>query len=877
MRRDAGYRCAGSGLALLLLCLTIAGGITAAERAPGPGQLLEAFSARPIGPAVMGGRITSLAVVENQPRRMFVGTAAGGVWKTVNNGTTWTPLCDQQECLSIGDVAVAPSNPDHVWVGTGEANPRNSVSWGNGVYRSTDGGATWQHLGLEETAHVSRILIHPQNPEIVYVAALGRLWAANRQRGLYKTVDGGRSWNKIAHVDDNTGIIDLAMDPADPETLYMAAYECRRGDFSGGNPRVQFGSKAGLYKSTDGGETWLRLQQGLPRRPLGRCGIAVSRSNPAVLYAVVQSDRTARSTIRGQAAGSGTDPDTGGIFRSDDRGYSWTKVNDLCPRPFYFGQLRVDPLDDQGLYVLGIALHVSTDGGRTFQDDGARGAHADHHALWIDPRDPEHLVLGSDGGLSFSYDRGATWERLQNLPIAQYYGIALDRSDPYRIYGGLQDNGTWGGPSASLNSDGITGANWFRLLGMDGFQCAVDPQDADTVYVEGQYGLLHRTNLRTGSDQLIRPRAPKGVPAHRFDWNAPLLLSPHAPKTLYFGGNCLFRSLDRGDHWERVSPDLTRGRPGLSPDMGHTLTALAESPQKRGLLYAGSDDGKLHVCRDGGVNWTDISDHLPESRPLSTISRIECSHFGEETAYVAVDRHRQDDRHPYLFKTRDCGKNWQPVAGNLPAEAPVYVIREDLRNPELLFAGTERGLFASLDGGRRWQRLGRGLPAVPIFDLAIHPQEHELVVATHGRGLFLIDIAPLEELSSRVLAQDYYLFDPKRAIAFRPRLPQGSAGDKQFAGVNPPSGACIWYYLRQPAKDRAQITITDAAGLTVAAVTARKEPGLHRLVWPLQTDPGKDPATRVGPGEYRVELEVDGHKEARKLTVIAPPPLAWEK
>jgi photosystem II stability/assembly factor-like uncharacterized protein len=817
----------------------------------------------------MGGRVTALAVVEQQPRRFYVGTAAGGVWKTVNNGTTWTPILDRQDCLSIGDVAVAASNPEHVWVGTGEANPRNSVSWGNGVYRSTDGGASWQHVGLEQTAHVSRILIHPQNPDIVYVAALGRLWAPSSERGLFKTTDGGRSWNKIAFLDENTGIIDLAMDPSDPETLYMAAYQCRRGPFSGGNPANQFGPRAGLYRSADGGETWLKLHRGLPERPFGRCGLAVSRSNPVVLYAVIQTDKTSLRTVRGQAAGSSNQVHTGGIFRSDDRGDSWAKVNDLCPRPFYFGQIRVDPLDEQRLYVLGIALHVSGDGGRTFHDDAARRIHADHHALWIDPHDPEHLVLGSDGGLALSHDRGGTWERFQNLPISQYYGIALDQSRPYRIYGGLQDNGCWVGPSATYRSDGITGSDWSRLLGMDGFQCQVDPGHADLAYLEAQYGLLHRVNLRTGTDLLIRPRSPKGVPAYRFNWSTPLLLSRHAPGALYCGANCLLRTLDAGEHWKAISPDLTRGQPGPSPDMGHTLSAIAESPLKSGLLYAGSDDGRLHVSRDAGLHWTEIGNHLTAVQPGGVVSRIECSHFAEATAYVSLDRHRQDDCRPYLFKTTDCGQNWQPLASNLPAEAPVYVVREDVRNPDLLFAGTERGLFASVDGGRRWQRFRRGLPAVPIFDLAIHPDERDLVVATHGRGLFIFDISPLQELSARVLAEDFHLFEIKPAIAHHPRLGQGGEGDKCFHGRNPPPGASIWYFIRKSVTGGGQIIIKAAGGGIVARIELVEQPGLHEAIWSPQAEPIEHGVMTLAPGEFRVELHIDGREQARKLTVVA--------
>jgi hypothetical protein len=501
-----------------------------------------------------------------------------------------------------------------------------------------------------------------------------------------------------------------------------------------------------------------------------------------------------------------------------------------------------------------------------------RSVHADYHALWIDPRDPEHLVLGGDGGLALSYDRGATWEHLRNLPIAQYYGIVLDQARPYRIYGGLQDNGSWVGPSATHRNDGIAASDWTRLLGMDGFQCQVDPANPDTVYLEGQFGLLHRTSLHTGNDVPIRPRSPKGVPAYRYNWNTPLLLSRHAPRTVYYGANCLLRSVDAGEHWEAISPDLSRSPPGPRPDMGHTISAIAESPLKQGLLYAGTDDGRLHVSRDAGVHWTEIGGHLPGVAPEGTVSRIECSHFGEGTAYVALDRHRQDDCRPYLFKTTDHGQGWRPLASDLPQEAPVYVVREDLRNPELLFAGTERGLLVSLDGGRRWQRFGQGLPAVPIFDLAIHPMERELVVGTHGRSLYIIDISPLQELSPRALLEDFHLFDIKPTVAYQPRLGPGSDGAKELKGANPPYGAPIWYYIRKPGIGDRQIIIRNKSGQTIARLKAVEQAGVHQVIWSLEDDSKDDPPTLVPPGEYRVALQVDGRAQEKRLTVVPEPP-----
>jgi photosystem II stability/assembly factor-like uncharacterized protein len=865
---------------LIALAVSLSGKALAAGPDPYSPQLVDALVARPLGPANMGGRIVAVAVLESQPSLMYVASASGGLWKTINNGTTWTPLFDHQSTVSIGDVAVAPSNPDVVWVGTGEANARNSVSWGDGVYQSTNGGRSWRHMGLKGTAHIGRIVIHPRDPNLVYVAALGRLWGSNTQRGVYKTTDGGRTWRLAAYIDADTGFIDLAMDPADPDTLYAAAYRCRRDEFSGGNPKIQFGPGAGLYKSTDAGQTWVRMRLGLQERNLGRCGIAVYRRDPRILYAVIQTDQTDIRTIPGQAGKTGDSRATGGVFRSEDRGQSWTKVNDLCPRPFYYGQIRIDPNDDRRIYVLGISLHVSSDGGRTFRSDGAAAVHSDHHALWIGPHNSDHLVLGGDGGLNFSYDRGVTWEHLQNLPIGQFYGVAVDLRKPYRIYGGLQDNGSWGGPSATRNAEGITPADWFRVLGMDGFACQVDPTDPDLVYAEGQYGLLQRVNVRTGVVRAIRPRPPRNAPAYRFNWNAPMLVSPHRPAALYYGGNHLFRSFNRGDSWEVISPDLTQGKPGPSPDTGHTLTTIAESPLKPGLLYVGTDDGRVHVCHNSGATWTDLSDKIPGIPAARWITRIECSHFAAGTAYLALDCHRQDDRRPYVFQTTDYGQTWQARAGTLPPHGPVHVLREDLRNPGLLFAGTEFGFFLSLNGGTNWHPLSNGLPTVAVHDLVIHPRDRELVIATHGRGLYILDTAPLEELTPDVLARESYLCDIKPATAFQYRGARGKHGDKSYAAPNPPYGAVIYYYLRDAQAEPVSLTISDARG-PISDLKGAAEAGLHRVVWTLnRTRPDEKAASAgrgVPPGEYQVKLRAGAQVLVKKVQVEAEEPAPDER
>jgi photosystem II stability/assembly factor-like uncharacterized protein len=837
-------------------------------------KLLDLFVARPLGPANMGGRIVDVAVVENRPGTMYAASASGGLWKTINNGITWAPVFDHQTTVSLGAVAVTPNHPEIVWAGTGEANARNSVSWGDGIYKSTDAGKTWMNMGLRDTEHIARIVVHPRNPDIVYVAAPGHFWGPNRERGLYKTLDGGRSWLPIKHFDESTGCSEVVMDPSDPETLYLVAYRVRRDGFAAGNPAEQFGPLAGLYKTTDGGQSWQRLTAGLPERPLGRCGLAVCRKDPRILYAVIQTDKTPlrREAEWGQAAKTSNKTETGGVFRSDDRGETWTKLNDLCPRPFYFSQVRVDPADENRVYVCGVNLHVSADGGKTFRSNAAEGTHADHHALWIDPADSSHLVLGGDGGLYFSYDRGSSWEHLMNLPLAQFYAVAVDLRKPYRVYGGLQDNGSWGGPSATHNPEGITVTDWFKVLGADGFYCQVDPTDPAIVYAEGQYGSLSRINVQTGEASSIVPRPREDAPAYRFNWSAPLLLSPHNPHTLYYGGNHLSRSLDRGEHWLEISPDLTRGKPGPSADNGHTITTIAESPLRSGALFAGTDDGRVQVTRNGGGEWTDVSDKVPGVPADRWISRLEASHFQASIAYLAIDRHRQDDHRPYLFRTSDYGATWTNLANNLPAEGPVHVIREDPRNKDLLFVGTEFGLYVSLDAGAIWHPLKGGLPTVAVHDLVIHPREHDLVIATHGRGMYVLDIDPLEQLTPKVLGTSAYLFDPKPAGTFQYHSGHGLSGGKVYAAPNPPFGASVNYYLREKPSQTVRLTVADPLGTTLAVLKAEDEPGLHRATWDLRASVGLGPVRYgplVPPGDYLLRLEIGEKVLLKKLKVEA--------
>jgi photosystem II stability/assembly factor-like uncharacterized protein len=858
----------------LLLATTTPTAEPAPKKEP---TLFDALPARNIGPANMGGRIVDVAVVERDPKTIYLGVATGGVWKTADGGDSWKPIFDDQTTLCVGAVAVSQSDPDVVWVGTGENNPRNSVSWGDGVYKSADGGKSWKNVGLKETRHVGRIVIHPKNPDIVYVAALGHFWAPNKDRGVYKTADGGKTWAQVKFINEDTGFVDMAMDPENPELLYAATYCVRRDGFSGGNPKTQTGTETGLFRTEDGGKTWEKMTKGLPDRPLGRCGFSVCRKNPKVVYAVVQTDKTA-VTVQGQPAKTNSDNvDAGGIFRSEDKGKTWVKLNDLCPRPFYYGQIRVDPNDDQRVYVLGVTSQLSTDGGKTFAAT-FRGTHSDHHALWIDPNDSNRLILGGDGGLYFSKNKGQQFEAIRNLPIGQFYGVAVDLRKPYHVYGGLQDNGSWGGPSATSFADGIALNDWQRVGGGDGFQCAADPNDLDTVYCESQYGALSRVNLKTvgmgkGGGKAIKPKAGPGEAEYRFNWNSPLLLSPHDSKTLYYGGNHVFKSTDRGDTWAKISPDLTRGQPGRAADFGHTITALAESPRKKGLLYAGTDDGRLHVSKNGGQDWTDLSERVPGVPPERWITRVECSHFDDATAYLTIDRHRNDDLKPYVFKTTDYGATWKSLANNLPAEAPVHVIRESSKNKDLLFAGTENGLFISQDGGRSWEHFTNGLPpAVIVHDLVIHPRDRELVIGTHARSIYVMDVAPLEEMSEKVRGGDAYLFDVKPAVAYRlkPREnPSAPAGvTRQFFAENPPFGATIYYHLTKPAADEPTVTVVNAEKHVVFKMNGPREAGLHQLRWNLRGTEEDPPL--VEPGEYTVTLKVGEQTLTKKLTVEKP-------
>ena len=851
-----------------------------------PASSLKMFKARPIGPALMGGRVSDIALDPENPYAFWVGLATGGVMKSVNEGGTFEAVFEKESVASIGAIAVAPSDPKTVWVGTGEANDRNSSAWGDGVYRSADGGTTWTNVGLGSSKTVARIAVHPKDPKTAYVCAAGSLWLAGGDRGLFKTTDGGTTWKKIlapAPPDDaKTGCGDLVMDPAAPDTLYATLYARLRTPWSFVSGADLTGGRdvGGLFRTTDGGGTWKKLANGLPARTQ-RIGLDVFRKNPKILYALVQTDEGGTSPIRD------TKSKRGGVFRSEDGGETWARTNPLNPRPFYFSQIRVDPANDKRVWVLGISFHVSDDAGQTFRDDLGDKVHPDGHAMVIDPRNPKRVLLGTDGGLYLSLEGGKNWQHLDRFAAGQYYRISLDDSVPYRIAGGLQDNLNWVGPSATRSRDGIVNADWINLGGGDGFYNVFDPEDRDVLYGESQGGAIFRMNLRTGETKQLRPEPGEGQQAFRFHWCSPFVASRHEKGALYLAGNRVFKLSKRGDEWTPVSPDLSARDPekifaaGSGAEKYGVVYALAESPVAAGLLWAGTDDGKLWVTSDGGARWTDLTAGLPAAAKGQWIQSIEASAADANTAYLVVSAYRTGNEAPLIYRTADLGKTWTSVTSNLPAKGPAKVVREHPKNPGVLFAGTEFGLFVSLDRGGSWTRFG-GLPTVAVDDLKIHPRDGDLVVATHGRSLYVLDdVSPLAQATEEARGKDAVLFEPRPAHGVY-RLPGWSDwnGKAHFRGENPPDGAFLNFWLKDYTGDEVRIAITNAQDQQVATLRAPGTPGFGRVVWNLrpirETDRERggggggafgEPPKFVPPGDYTVTLTYGRTKTKQKLKV----------
>lgn len=869
---------------LLLGALLLVPSGAAGQEATLGSEDLTGLRFREVGPANPSGRVTAIAVPEGQTRIIYAGFASSGVWKTVNMGTTWTPIFDDEGSATVGDLAVAPSDPEVVWVGTGERNSLRSNAWGDGVYRSTDGGRSWTHVGLTETREIGRLAIHPDDPSTVYVAALGHLWGANPERGVYRTTDAGESWDRILFVNDTTGFIDLKMAPDDPATLYAASWHRLRW---GGGRMEGAGAGSAIWKSTDGGDTWTRLtspdlDNGLPHAELGRIGLGVTPADPDVIYAVIQSSRSVRRA----------DISThGGVFRSGDRGATWERVHDISAIPdYYYNEVWVDPSDAERLWLGATFLEESTYGGITFERQRLNNVHVDHHAMWIDPADPEHQVLGNDGGVYITWDDGDTWVH-QNIPASQLYEVDVDSTKvPYHVCGGHQDNGTWCGPSRTRERIGITEYDWYSFWGGDGFHSAVAPDDPNWRYGESQYGNMGRMHAGTLKRESLRPHSEDAGSysgyEFRWDWDTPFVISHHDPTVLYLGGNHLFRLRDRGLEWETLGPDMTQGnRFDPAPDSAHTsyrsLHSVAESTLTRRVLWTGSNDGLIWVSTDAGETWRNVTGNLPQEPPKNCwVGEIEASHHDEATAYVAHDCHRRDDYRPWVFRTTDHGETWTDITGDLPEDGGSYVIREDFENPDLLFVGTQRGVLVSNRGGNEWLRLEGGIPTVAVRDMELMPSEKDLVVGTMGRGVYILDISALQGLTPAVVASRARLFPVEPARQYNQASTYGSHGDFFYSAPNPPYGATIWYWLGEDEGDEVSLRIVrrreGEEEDRVNTLTGPGSRGLHRVQWDLrwQDAPprrlGEQPgqSQRVDPGTYVVILSVGDETHEEEIEVL---------
>jgi photosystem II stability/assembly factor-like uncharacterized protein len=937
----------------------------------------QAFEWRWLCPTVMSGRIVDIAVDPRNDAVIYAASASGGLWKTENRGTTWKCVFDQYGTTSIGDVAVSPTEPNTLWIGTGEANNQRSSYWGDGVYKSTDGGETWNHMGLTDSHHIGRIVVDPTNPKVVYVAALGHLYSSNEERGLFRTRNGGKTWEKVLYISPAVGVVDVVIDPRNPKNLVAASYERlrRAWNFDGNGPG------SAIYRSQDGGDTWTKATAGLPTGDIGRIGLSIYAQDPKIVYATVsnqnlvmdsvalgemvkqedgsiklpiglsvrfeenkasiskveENSAVARARIRdggillkiaGQSVQSEAELEEalkelrpgdqfrllieqadetrdvdvtlpgsvarevgGEVYRSEDGGQSWVKVNDESvggSPAYYYGQIRVDPTDDQRLFMCGVPFLKSEDGGKTWASDTARSVHVDHHAVWINPANPQQILLGNDGGLHITHDGCKTWDQFFNLPAAQFYTVSVDMQQPYHVYGGLQDNGSFGGPNRSRNPSGVQVWDWYRVGGGDGFYVCIDPTNPEVIISESQFGFISRMHRSTGERRGIRPPQsdPNGLP-DRYNWNSPIVQSVHDSRVIYFGGNKLFRSRNLGDHWEVISPDLTLQDPTrIAGNVPHcTITTIAESPTQPDTILVGTDDGLLQWTRDGGKTWSRVSDRLP-FKPLSWwCSRVVLSQHAEGTAYASFTGYREDDFRPFLFKTTDHGETWAEIKGDLPNE-PINVVAEDPENRNVLYVGTELGVYATIDGGNSWKSLGQGLPRIAVHDLVIHPRDRDLVVGTHAKGFYILDdITPLHEMSEETNKEDVYLFPVKDGIKWQMVRGETTSGDRKFQSENPPNGVRITYSLAKSVEDEAiSLKIYNESNQEVANLEASGESGVHRVVCSFDGNRGRGgrggagrggrggrPGPGFEPGRYYAVLTVDGEEYEQGFDVIADP------
>lgn len=818
----------------------------------GPWQnLIGGINPREIGPSNMGGRIADFAVYEKEPRIFYVATASGGLWKTENAGITMKPVFDREETISLGATAVSQKDPNLVWVGTGEASSRNSVAWGDGVYKSTDGGKTWKNMGLKETMSISKIVIDPKDNNVVYVAAMGRLWGTNSERGIYKTIDGGKTWEKVLYHDEKTGCIDLQMDPSNHDILIAALWQRQRSPYQ----MISGGPGSGIYKSINAGKSWYRIDRGLPLGDTGRIGISFFRKDPKKVIATIEHNKE------------------NGLYKSFDRGESWKKINPLNPRPFYFSRPMQDPNDENRIYEAAVSVHFSDDAGKTFKAIRL-SVHVDNHAIWVDPNDSNHILIGNDGGVGQSRDRGLTWEHVDNLPVGQFYAVTYDMRRPYWVYGGLQDNNSYASPTQS-HRGGVIAEDAIGMAGGDGFHVQVDPTDWATTYSESQGGALERIDLKTGSDKFVRPSI-KGEKL-RFNWSTPFVLSPHNPQTLYLGANRLFKSVDRGDHWKPISPDLTTNNPkqinlGEGPlqatvtgaEQHCTIITLSESEMKAGLLWVGTDDGLVHVSQDDGATWTNVTPNIIGLPEGLWCSRVTASRFEEGRCYATFDGHRSNNFKSYVYVTEDFGKTWKSLADNLPDYDSVYVITEGQKNPDLLYLGSELSLRMSFDRGKTWSRYRTNFPTVAIHDLVVQPRDLDLLIATHGRSIWTLDVSALEQLTEAVRKLDVALLKPQDVIQIGRIEDTSFNGDRKFVAKNTQPGTKIYYWLGKDLPGDVKITVSDLAGKSID-LTGKGKAGLNFVSWNGRL--GRAGETK----EYKVSMTVAGKEYTTTVTSWGDP------
>ncbi len=929
---------------------------------------------RELGPAVFGGRVVDIEIAAGKPSSIWVASASGGLWYTENNGVTWRCIFQEEGTISIGDVALDPKNEEVIWVGTGEANNQRSSYWGDGIYKTTDGGESWHNMGLPKSQHIGRIVVDPGDSDRVYVAVLGNLYSPNPERGVYRTLDGGQHWEHVLQPGEDVGAVDLVIDPGHPETLYAATYERRRRawDFDGSGPG------SAIYKSEDGGDHWHRLEGGLPTGEIGRIGLSLHGAAPGTLYVtlanlneveVPQEEpvslettfRGGRLEVRKVQAGGGAaqaglekgdvllqlgdvaldnvwaaaevfgmaaepalaaegevavtviferdgerkelevklsdlmraKPNAkrfktvgGEIWRSTDGGATFEKRNEKSAGgspPYYYGQIRVDPNDVEQVYLLGVPLTRSEDGGATWSGNIARSVHVDHHALVVDPKDSQRLLLGNDGGLHQSYDRGKTWYHYENLPLAQFYAVGVDMAEPYNVYGGTQDNGTWGGPSRSARRGGIEQHEWYSVGGGDGFYAVPDPRDPATIYGESQFGMVYRRDLKSGSSKSIRPRAPKRASGedgeqeqerYRFNWNSPIVVSHHNPEIIYFGGNRLFKSFNRGDEWPIRSEDLTTQDPEkLKGNVPHcTITTIAESPFDPLRVLVGTDDGLVQLSEDGCLTFTNLAGRFPGVPTGWWVNRVEFSAHDQDLAWAVFTGYREDDFRPFVYRTRNGGASWELIVDGLH-QAPVNVIREDPKLPGLLYLGTELGGFYTLDGGDHWQPLGQGLPTLAVYDLVVHPRDGEIVAGTHGRGFWILDVSLYRQLTPENLEADVHLFEVQDSVRLPSKGNFAWSGDGHWAGTNPANGVAIDYRLATEHKDKdVKVEVFDVRGKRLSSPEAGGAAGFHRVFWSGRgAGGGRRSQSRsvasTGAGEYRVVLTVGEQSYERWMRV----------